>query len=73
MTHCIMRRLALWMVSIPDQRRDRQMGSKRLPDIHPGDLLMAEFLEPLGLQAEYDLEEARQSLGQPLSQGRVVA
>src|SRR5690554_5348793 len=25
------------------------MGAKRLPNIHPGEVLMAEFLEPLGL------------------------
>jgi len=97
------------------------MGAKRLPNIHPGEVLMAEFLEPLGLsqnalaraagvpprrineivlgkrgitadtalrlaaalgtserfwlglQAEYDLEEARRSLGRTLSQVRRVA
>lgn len=91
------------------------MGAKCLPNIHPGEVLMAEFLEPLGLsqnalaraagvpprrineivlgkrgitadtalrlaaalgtserfwlglQAEYDLEEARRSLGRTLS------
>ncbi len=97
------------------------MGAKRLPNIHPGEVLMAEFLEPLGLsqnalaraagvpprrineivlgkrgitadtalrlaaalgtserfwlglQAEYDLEEARRSLGRTLDQVRRVA
>jgi addiction module HigA family antidote len=95
--------------------------NKQLPNIHPGEVLMAEFLEPLGLsqnalaraagvpprrineivlgkrgitadtalrlaaalgtserfwlglQAEYDLEEARRSLGRTLDQVRRVA
>lgn len=38
---------------------------KTLPNIHPGEVLLEEFLSPMGfwmeLQANYDLEEARKS------------
>lgn len=35
---------------------------KTLPNIHPGEVLLEEFLLPLGLQADHDLEEAHRAL-----------
>jgi plasmid maintenance system antidote protein VapI len=40
---------------------------RKLPNIHPGEVLLEEFLTPMALQASYDLEEARTRLGGTLS------
>ena len=65
---------------------------KKLPNIHPGEILMEEFLGPMdisqnrlaralgtteqfwmGLQADYDLEEARKSAVKELKKIEDVA
>jgi len=57
------------------------MNNKQLPSIHPGQILMEEFLEPMGisqyrlakefwlnLQTRYDLEVAEDSLHKRLDE-----
>jgi plasmid maintenance system antidote protein VapI len=42
--------------------------AKKLKPIHPGEILREEFMQPMGLQTEYDLRLATQAVGKQIEE-----